>query len=261
MLLGWNPFVYEKPRHCYVYRHIRTDKNEVFYIGIGSTDKNGYPNRAHNSSSAKRTKYWHNISSKGYIVEIILSGLTWDEAAKKEIEFISLYGRADLGKGTLCNLTDGGQGRLNIKPSPETCKKISQSKLGKKLSAFHIKRMSESRKGKKITEKMIEGRKKSPKGKGVLHYNYGKKLSDETKRKIGAIHKGRKLSPEMLAKMVKKGADNHGSRLVLNTETGVFYDTLKDAAFYHNLHRNYILRRVNNMNKKSKNKSTRFIYC
>lgn len=35
---------------------------------------------------------------------------TYQEAKVKEIELISLYGRRDLGKGTLVNFTDGGEG-------------------------------------------------------------------------------------------------------------------------------------------------------
>ena len=35
-----------------------------------------------------------------------------------EFEFIKLYGRTDLGLGTLTNLTNGGEGQLN--PSAET---------------------------------------------------------------------------------------------------------------------------------------------
>lgn len=41
----------------YVYRHIRLDKNEVFYVGIGSDNKGKYL-RAHGKE--KRNKYWKN---------------------------------------------------------------------------------------------------------------------------------------------------------------------------------------------------------
>ena len=42
---------------AYVYRHIRLDTNQPFYIGIGS-DKNYF--RANQKTSSKRNSYWVN---------------------------------------------------------------------------------------------------------------------------------------------------------------------------------------------------------
>jgi hypothetical protein len=90
----------------YVYRHIRLDKNEPFYIGIGKD--NSYK-RAFEKD--KRNKFWKNIVSKtNYEVEILIDDLSWEVACEKEKEFISLYGRKDLNTGTLVNLTNGGDG-------------------------------------------------------------------------------------------------------------------------------------------------------
>ena len=44
---------------AYLYRHIRLDKNEPFYIGIGGDDK-GYYERAYHKIS-HRNKHWKNI--------------------------------------------------------------------------------------------------------------------------------------------------------------------------------------------------------
>ena len=69
---------------AYVYKHIRKDRNEVFYIGIGTQDKF---KRAF--SKIKRNDFWRNIASKTeYEVVIIYDGLTWEEACLKEIELI-----------------------------------------------------------------------------------------------------------------------------------------------------------------------------
>ena len=79
----------------YVYRHIRLDKYEVFYIGI-SQSNNGY-NRAYQVKS--RNKHWHNIINKSaYKVEILFEHEDFETIKKKEIEFIKLYGRLDLGE-------------------------------------------------------------------------------------------------------------------------------------------------------------------
>lgn len=97
----------------YLYRHIRLDNNQVFYIGIGT--KNRF------KSVNSRNKYWNNIVKKtNWISEIILDELPREIAEKKEIEFISIYGRKDLNLGTLCNLTDGGTGGLGLKHTEET---------------------------------------------------------------------------------------------------------------------------------------------
>lgn len=96
---------------AYVYRHIRLDKNEPFYIGIGSD--NSYK-RAHKTKS--RSFRWKDIAYKiPYRVDIVLDNLTLDEALNKEIELISLYGRIDLGTGILTNMTDGGEGTIGHK--------------------------------------------------------------------------------------------------------------------------------------------------
>lgn len=113
---------------AYVYRHIRLDKNEPFYIGIGNDMTN---KRA--KEKARRSNLWKKIIAKSdYEVEILFDGISYDEAKLKEIEFIELYGRIDLGNGTLANLTNGGDGTIN--PSQETRDKISKVNKGRKNS-------------------------------------------------------------------------------------------------------------------------------
>ena len=92
---------------AYVYTYTRLDKNEIFYVGIGSDSKY---KRAKNLSL--RTDYFKKTINKSeYKLDIVFDDLTWEEACLKEIELIALYGRKDLGIGTLINFTDGGEGR------------------------------------------------------------------------------------------------------------------------------------------------------
>jgi hypothetical protein len=117
---------------AYLYRHIRLDKNEPFYIGIG-TDKRYY--RAF--MTIKRNNIWYKITDKtDFKVEIVFDNLTWDEACNKEKEFIAIYGRKDSANGILCNLTDGGEGAIGRKyiTSEETKAKLSKAHKGKKSS-------------------------------------------------------------------------------------------------------------------------------
>jgi hypothetical protein len=164
---------------AYIYRHIRLDKNEPFYIGIGSDN-----NYERSKSHKHRNRHWRNIVAQtSYEIEILLDDLTWDEACIKEIEFIALYGRADLNKGPLVNMTDGGEGNNN--PSEVTrmsiSKKIKANKeRGKKISISN-KGRSSSNKGKLFTEEHkakikakrghLLGRKNTWQIKPVLQYD------------------------------------------------------------------------------------------
>lgn len=118
----------------YLYRHIRLDKNEVFYIGIGKLAKNAkltsieseYYRRAYSKTS--RNRYWKNIiKSSDYEVEVLLDSDSRNFIKQKEREFIKLYGRRDLKLGTLVNMTDGGEGKEGVINSKITISKMSES--------------------------------------------------------------------------------------------------------------------------------------
>lgn len=168
-----------------IYRHIRVDKNEPFYIGKGKTKSRAFSNFG-------RSVYWNNIVSKtNYHVEIILDNLTMEEASVKEKEFIKLYGRIEFG-GTLCNLTDGGDGKEGFVCNSKTKEKISKSNFGKKHSEEFKKNIRNRLVGKSLSQ---ETRLKMSKSRSGL------KRSEETKRKISDANKGKKISYESKLKM------------------------------------------------------------
>lgn len=122
----------------YLYHHIRLDSNEVFYVGIGKiySKSRSYVFESNLSKYSRayyvknRSKFWRNIVSKTkYVVSIILESEDVEFIKKKEIEHINFYGRKDLGKGSLVNLTDGGDGIFNC--SDETRKKMRDAHIGK----------------------------------------------------------------------------------------------------------------------------------
>jgi len=91
-----------------VYRHIRLDKNQPFYIGIGKI-------KGREKDKNNRNKWWRNIVAKTkWTAEILFEDLSYEEAAVKEREFIKMYGRKLYGEGTLCNITSGGEGTQGI---------------------------------------------------------------------------------------------------------------------------------------------------
>jgi hypothetical protein len=133
------PYIYDMKQ---VYRHIRLDSNEIFYIGIGDEG------RAYKKTG--RNKHWKNIVNKhGYKIEIIYSGVTIEFAIEKEIELIKKYGRIDIGTGILVNMTDGGEGCNGIIHSHETKEKLSNHFKGIKLSIEHRDSISNGQVGKK----------------------------------------------------------------------------------------------------------------
>lgn len=94
----------------YVYRHLQADTGTPFYIGVGKKEGNTLDRMYRRANSTKyRNNFWNNIVNKhGFISEILVESDDDNFIKKKEVEFISLYGRKDLGSGLLCNLTSGG---------------------------------------------------------------------------------------------------------------------------------------------------------
>lgn len=120
-----------------VYRHIREDKNEPFYIGIGEEEPRAY-------SKKSRTQVWKNIAKRGYKVEILFDDLSWEEALQKEREFITLYGRKDLGMGPLVNLTGGGEGTLGYHHTAEAKEKCRMATSGENHPFYNKNRPDHS---------------------------------------------------------------------------------------------------------------------
>ncbi len=170
---------------AYLYRHIRLDKNIPFYIGIG-IDSNYY--RANSKKS--RNDHWNKIANKtDYEVEILFEHDDYNFIKEKEIEFIKLHGRSDLKLGTLCNLTDGGDGCLGLVHSDESKLKMSIPNKGKIISEEQKRKVSEFHKGKFVSKETRI--KMSEANKGEKSSRYGKTISEDTRKKmIGSARKG-----------------------------------------------------------------------
>ena len=109
--------------------------------------------------------------------------ITEEEAFKWERYWIKYIGRRDLKEGSLCNLTDGGEGDSGYTHSDESRKKMSKAlkgrtpwNKGKKMSKEYCKRNSEAHKGLRT---------------GEDHPMYGKTHTDEAKRKVSIANKGK----------------------------------------------------------------------
>ena len=126
----------------YLYRHIRTDKEIPFYIGIGTKYTNfcSFTKEYERAfSSSGRNYIWTGITNRtDYKVEIILEYNDYDFIKEKETEFINLYGKIIDENGTLSNFTDGGDGVIGLKHSEESKNKISKKSTKYKVAQYNL---------------------------------------------------------------------------------------------------------------------------
>jgi len=186
---------------AYVYRHIRLDKNEPFYIGIGSDSTYFRANK-----KSQRNVYWKRIIAKtDFEVEILFDDISWEDAKLKEKEFIALYGRKDLNNGCLVNMTEGGDGTLGKVVSKETKEKLSiaTKKWSKTRVISDSQRKNASELFKRLnndnefTQKrikaLIESEKLKDYYKSIKGIPSGYKHSKESKNKIRLSKIGKKM--------------------------------------------------------------------
>ena len=233
----------------YVYRHIRLDKNEPFYIGVGSDN-----NYCRSKAKTDRNKYWKNIIEKtDYDIEIISDNLTWQKACEKEKEFIALYGRKHINTGCLVNMTDGGEGCYGRIVSNETKLKISNSNKGKKIPKERIEKtrlkligkrhtdstkikMSLAAKGKPKSKEHIENSAKAR--KGIVNWyaieqarkaNIGKKHTEKTIKK--RIENRTKINhtEEDIKKMRDIAILNGRGKKILCLNNNIIYNSIAEA--------------------------------
>jgi hypothetical protein len=148
---------------AYVYRHIRLDTNDVFYIGIANHRRKDYV-RA--NERTRRSEWWKKIVDKTeYRIDILFDEVSVEFAKEKEIELIKLYGRRDLGIGTLVNMTDGGDGLINRVFTTEYRKKLSDAAKIRIVSDEQKQKLREYKIGSTITQEHKDIISKANKGK------------------------------------------------------------------------------------------------
>lgn len=162
---------------AYVYRHIRLDKNEPFYIGVG---KRGFSYERARSTHGRNPIWDYIVTKTDYVVEIMVDDISYNEALRKEMEFIELYGRIKDG-GILANITLGGGGQLGVSrvawnkgvtPKKESIEKWRQTmisvgfKKGKAHHRFGITHSDELKEKWRVTRKGVDPPNKGKKMEG-----------------------------------------------------------------------------------------------
>ena len=189
-----------------MYLHGRADSGEIFYVGKGTrTHKKLY---ARASEEQGRNAYWKRIAIKhGYLVTIVADFFAESDAFAMETELIGFYGRKING-GTLCNLTDGGEGSCGIVPSQLTREKLSIE--------------ASKPRGEKWIASIRAARKNGGNGGVVCR---GDVLPESWRRNI-AVRKIGELNPMY----GKTGNLSAVSRPVIDLRAGVFYNSVDEAA-------------------------------
>lgn len=215
------------PDKHYLYRHIRLDKDEPFYIGIGTMQECDIELYKFRRARAKngRNSIWKSIVAKtDYEIEIMLESDDYNFLKQREIEFIKLYGRINLKTGTLANLTDGAEGLYNRVISDKSRERMSKSHMGKKLSPE-----SQAKRIATLKEK--------------YKYNPHPRKSEKERERLRQLQLGVKQSEAQVAKRINtiakaKEAFKNGDHSVktghtnalINTVTLEIFPTITSAA-------------------------------
>lgn len=220
-----------KTSSYYVYQYLdpRPEKDRcVIYVGKGKGNRHSdHLIKAYNPILRRVIGRIRDCGLEP-IIEVVAVFDTEAEAFQLEQALVKQHGRRDLGTGTLCNLTNGGEGTGGYRFTPqqrahisevikiqyeaglrepvanigkwnlgrqftvEHREKLRQAKLGTKLSPETLAKLSKARMGHEVTE---ETRMK------ISVANKGKIVTEETRRKIGDGNRGKVKSAEARQKL------------------------------------------------------------
>lgn len=215
-----------------VYMH--TCPNGKVYIGITNMNlsdrwKNGGKGYKKQYFYKAIVKYgWDSISH-----EVLLDGLTKEQAERAEVELITKYQSNDPQFGY--NIDNGGKGGARM--SESTKEKLRQINRGKQPSEETCRKISEANRGRKHTE---EAKRK------ISESNMGKHMSAEARRKLSESRRGLKLSEEVKARMRENRKDITSPRstsvCLMDNDGKIIkeYSTLKQASIDLKVSRNSI---------------------
>jgi hypothetical protein len=233
----------------YVYIHCKPN-GDPFYVGKG----NG--KRSHDFYHGRSN--WHKrvvakIGGKEHVKIYVRNCDSEQQAHEHEIWLIA-YGRVH--GWPLVNMTDGGEGTSGLKRGPlsqerknqiskwnllhpEIIKKAQESNIGRKLSPEHCAILMESNKTRTLSSETLKKMSLAAilRFSTVAHPNLGKSLSPEVCAKISNSRLGLRVGPlsaEHCANISAAKTGKHGNnpmkRPVLHAQSGIFFDSVSDAA-------------------------------
>lgn len=212
-------------RRYSVYKH--TSPEGKIYIGC-TGDK---PEDRWNKGYRHNIELFNDISTMGwdnFEHDILASNMSETDAYNLEKELIHKYNSNDPNYGY--NKAIGGKINSGIVRSEEYKRKMSERKRGENHNFYGKHHSAESK------------RKMSESTRGENHPMYSKHHSESTKKKLRESHKRENLSDETLKKMrearigkrlsedTKRKLSESHYRKVMCVETGIVYESIKQAA-------------------------------
>jgi len=168
------------------------------------------------TSKSGRSRIWNNYANKyGFDVILIEQGLLEEEAFEKEIYWIDRVGMKKSGNGPLVNFERGGRGTSDINKG--NCFR------GKSIYIDDIKYDS-------ITE-----------ASNALEINYN------TLAKRIRVTGENKATPQRFG----NGIRNPQSKMIIDLETGIFYESISSAAKAKGINRSTLSAQLTGQNKKT----------
>jgi hypothetical protein len=169
--------LFDQNKTYYVYEYRRTTASANGTVGSPYYVGKGKGRRAYSEGRGV------NLPKDMSCIVLVSENMNEADALQLEILLISLYGRIDIGTGTLRNMTNGGDGTSGWVPSDETRANISKANIGKKRTEETNAKHSKS----------VTGDKNHMYGKtGENSPHFGKKHTDETKAKMSLACTGDK---------------------------------------------------------------------
>jgi group I intron endonuclease len=139
--------------------------------------------------------------------------------------------------------------------SDETKHKLREANLGKKTSEETKKKMSLKGKGRVVSEESrirMGAWKRKPcseeRKQRLREINTGKPMSENARKALKIALTGRPCSQK-----TKENAAKANSKIIFNICTGVYYDSIKEAAFYNNIKRTTLTAMLVGQNKNKTN--------
>ena len=179
----------------YVYCYLDAQTRKPYYVGISS--RAARPLEPHGACE---------VPADVALVRVLRSGLSWREAQQWECFYISRFGRAAAGTGSLLNKTEGGEGSVGYVHAESSKLLMSQNRRGKPAWNKGVP-MADEQKAKLSIAKQGAGplpqevkAKISSALKGRNTWSKGRVATEETRAKMAEARRGKKHPPDSCIK-------------------------------------------------------------
>ena len=165
----------------YVYRYLDPRPGrigETIYVGKGTiSQRRAHKHWKYKADNIILDRIFKECRAAHLVApcELVAAFADEAEAFALERELIAQFGRRDLGRGTLCNLTDGGEGASGHVHSPEARTKMAVAHTGMKRPIDVVERCAA--------------------------FHRGRRRSADVRAKFAAISTGKAHTPEAKAKV------------------------------------------------------------